>query len=193
VKYRVFAALYEEATAGWVWLASPRLEPHRLVILRNQDLKSHPVIYCEGRSLDENFVAFYNAKPHTRKIDPKNFGDVLVIGDWYRQGLGIPTTKTEVELEVRQPKNPFWPALRAGSQHPDPTVRLANRLGLLGTWLGLVGVVGAVIPFIDAIRQAMKGDCRNVYSTGASLLFILVVGLVCLWGARGVRRLGNST
>src|SRR5579864_6613231 len=138
--YRVFAALYEEATEGWVWFATPPPEPHRLIILRNLDIKSRPIIYCEARLIDENFVKFYNEKPHTRKIDPKNFSDVIVINDWYRRALGIPSTKTEVVLEVRQPKNPFWPALRAGSQHPDPAVRLANRLGLLSTWLGLVGV-----------------------------------------------------
>lgn len=161
MKYRVFAALYEESTSGWVWLATPRVEPHRLVILRNNDPQlNHPIIYCEARSLDDNFITFYNSKPHTKKIDPKNYSDVLVIGDWYRQALGIPGTKLEVDLEVCQLKNPFWPALRAGSQHPDPTVRLANRLGLLGTWLGLVGLAGAIDPFIKAAKEAMEGNAR---------------------------------
>src|SRR5580692_5777958 len=104
MKYRIFAALYEEATNGWVWLAKPQVEPHRLVILRNQGLGSDPIIYCEARTLDDNFVAFYNSKLHTRKIDPKNYSDVLIVGDWYRQALGIPRTRIEADIEVRQPK-----------------------------------------------------------------------------------------
>jgi len=106
--------------------------------------------------------------------------------------LGIPGTKTEVHLDVRQPKNPFWPALKAGSQHPDPTVRLANRLGLLGVWLGLVGVVGSLAPFVAAIREAASGNYQDLYLTGVSLFLVFMAGAVCLWGARGVRRLGNS-
>lgn len=155
-------------------------------------MNSHPTVYCEARLLDDNFVHFYNSKPHTKKIDATNFKDVLVIGDWYRQALGIPRTRMEVAIEVRQPSNPFWPALRAGSQHPDPTVRLANRLGLLGTWLGLVGLAGVIEPSIKAARNAISGNAHNLYSTGGWLLFLIVAGSVFLWGARGVRRPRSS-
>lgn len=193
MKYRIYAALYEEATDGWVWLANPRVEPHRLITLKNQDVPCRPIIYCEARVLDANFAQFYNSKPHTRKIDLKDSSDVLVIGDWYRQALGITGTKTDVDLDVSQPRNPFWSALKAGSQHPDPTVRLANRLGLLSAWLGLLGILGAVDPFVTALKKAITGHGHDVYSAGGWLLFIILAGCVCMWAARGVRRIGNST
>lgn len=180
MKYRAFAALYEEATAGWVWIADPKVAPHRIVVLRNRKPGCHRAIYCEARTLDKNFVQFYNGKPHTAKIDENNYNNVLVVGDWYRQALGITGTQTEVELAVRQPRIPFWSAMRAGSQHRDPTVRLANRLGLLGTWLGLFGLVGAIVPIQNASWHPLN--------LGAGLwLMLCLAGIGCIWGIRGVR------
>jgi hypothetical protein len=190
MKYRIFAALHEEATEGWVWLATPAVETHRLIILRNLDLKSHPTVYCEARSIDDNFLRFYNERKHTSRIELENHGDVLILGDWYRQALGIPATGIEVDIEVRQPKNPFWPALRAGSQHPDTTVRLANRLGLLGVWLGLLGVGSVGAQLLLVVKQLTKGDCAILHSGSTWFsIFILAVGIACVWGARGVRRI----
>jgi hypothetical protein len=191
LRYRIFAALREEATSGWVWLATPRVEAHRLIKVRKpRDKKSPITIYCEGRRLDRNFIDFYNSQPHTHKIDAENCDDVLVVGDWYREALGVPGTKITVDLEIEQQKNPMWAALKAGSQHPDPTVRLANRLGLLGTWLGLLGLAGAIEEFVRSARQALTGDCGSLYAVGGWLL-IFITGLVFGWGARGIRRGGN--
>jgi hypothetical protein len=36
-KYRTFAALYEETTKGWMWIAGKGLEPHRLLELINKE------------------------------------------------------------------------------------------------------------------------------------------------------------
>lgn len=188
MKYKIFAALYEESTSGWVWLANPRVEPHRLISLRSQEIESHPIIYCEARSLDDNFVTYYNSKAHTKKINQCDYQDVLIISDWYRRALSIPQTQTQVDLYVRDQERPFLPALRAGSQHPDPTVRLANRLGLISTWLGLLGIAAAVDPFIKAIKEAAVGDDGALYSSTGWLLFILVISAACFWGLRGVRR-----
>jgi hypothetical protein len=193
MRYRIFAALYEETTAGWVWLATPRIAPHRLITLENEGSESHRIVYCEARSLDENFIALYNSKPHTKKIDPSKYGDVLVVGDWYRQALDISGTQTEADIDVVQQKNPIWPALRAGSQHPDPTVRLANRLGLLGAWLGLVGLEGAIKPFVDAAHQARHGDHQAAIWTGCFLISIIVATFVCGWSWRGVRSSKDSS
>jgi hypothetical protein len=189
MKYRIFAALHEEATEGWVWLATPPTEPHRLIILKNLELKSRPTVYCEARSIDDNFLKFYNDRKHTFRIDEGNYDDVLILGDWYRQALGIPATGVAVDLEVQQPRNPFWPTLRAGSQHPDTTVRLANRLGLLGAWLGLLGLGPVGAEFLHVVGQLTRGNCGILHSAGSWFsLAVLAVGVVCGWGARGVRR-----
>jgi hypothetical protein len=174
MKYKVYAALSEEATEGWVWFAEPAFEPYRLVLLINDDAKRR--VYCECRLLDRNFIEIYNARPHTRKIDLAATRDVLVIGDWYRTALGIRSTGTHANLTILQRRNPFWQALRAGSQHPDPTVGLANRLGVLGLWLGLSGFA---IPIVEhhapnhvSVAEWIVGLC----------------GLIALWACRGVRR-----
>lgn len=188
VKYQIYAALHEEATSGWVWLATPPVQAHRLIKIKTpRDKKLRMTLYCEGRCLDRNFVDFYNSQRRTRKIDAENFGDVLVIGDWYREALRISGTAETVELEIEQQENPMWAALKVGSQHPDPTVRLANRLGLLGTWLGLLGLAGAVEEMVRSARQALAGDRWSLFAVGVWLL-VFITGLVFGWGARGVER-----
>jgi hypothetical protein len=174
MEYETFAALYEEATDGWVWFATPSLEPHRLVRLTHKTNRRK--IYCECRVLDSNFVKLYNERPNTRKIDESNYGSILIINDWYRSALGIPSSHEKVNLEIVQHSSPFWAALRSGSQHPNPTVRLGNRLGVLGTWLGLSGLI------IPIAQEHFKGQV--VWAEGIVILLGFAAVLACL----GVRR-----
>jgi hypothetical protein len=169
MQYKIFAALHEEATAGWVWLATPKLLPHRLITIE----KEHPYrkIFCECRMIDQNFIKLYNERPRTRDIDSAHFEDVLVIGDWYRTALGIVSSSTEVELKVTQPQLSAWTSIKAGTQHADPNVRLANRLGLIGTWLGISGVVFSLV------------TCR-LYAGIA----VLVLGLMTVYVCKGIHR-----
>jgi hypothetical protein len=174
MRYQVYAALHEEATEGWVWFAEPPLESHRLVLLINEDTGRR--VYCECRRLDSNFINLYNARSHTRTINPTMFHDVLVISDWYRTALGIPGTSVPANLTIVQRRNPFWQALRVGSQHPDPTVRLANRLGILGVWLGISGFVIPVVQ-VHWSRQVSYAE-----------LAVGLFAVVAAWACKGVRR-----
>jgi hypothetical protein len=174
MEYKAFAALYEDATEGWVWLATPSLEPHRLIRLINETTKR--TIYCECRVLDSNFVQLYNGKPHTRKINPSDYSHVIIINDWYRSALGISSSHEQVNLKVVQHKNPFWAALRAGSLHPSPSVRLGNRLGVLGTWLG---VSGLLISIAQEHFQSHVSWAEGI---------VILSGIAALVACRGVRR-----
>ena len=174
MEYETFAALHEEETEGWVWIATPIVEPHRLIRVLNEG--THRKVYCECRTLDRNFVKLYNDRPHTRKIDETDFADTLVLNDWYRSALGIGRSHGKVQLQIVQSTNPFWAALRAGSQHPNPGVRLGNRLGMLGTWLGLSGIAFPV-------GEHYLKDCFWL-----TWVFVVSVGAVAAWACRGVRR-----
>jgi hypothetical protein len=169
LNYKIFAALQEETTSGWVWLAKPEFVPHRIIYIRNK--QTHKKIYCECRVLDENFRQVYNDRPRTKELAHADVSHALVIGDWYRAALGIPETGIEVELTIDQPWLSAWPSIKAGTQHPDPNVRLANRLGILGTWLGIVGIVFSI-------------DKLKPYATG----MVALLALLALWTSKGIRR-----
>jgi hypothetical protein len=172
-EYQTFAALYEEATEGWVWIAGEGLEPHRLLQLINKD--NGKKVICECRVLDKNFIQHYNSKEQTRKIDEAGRGDVLVINDWYRSALGISYSGTTANLQILQLQNPIWHALRAGSQHPNPSVRVGNRLGVLGL---LLGFGGFIIPIVQE-------PCKNGAWIGLSLVALVIIGLLA---CKGVKR-----
>jgi hypothetical protein len=173
-EYRIYPALYEEATEGWVWLAGDGLEPHRLLELINKD--NGRKVVCECRILDRNFICRYNNQYPARMIDANDSKDVLVIGDWYRGALGMLHSASAANLKILQLRNPVWQALRVGSQHPNPGVRLGNRLGVLGTWLGFSG-------FVIAIAQ--EHWKTYVWIAEVSLA---ALGIAALLACRGVRR-----
>ena len=66
--------------------------------------------------------------------------NALVIGAWYRAGLGILESKTEVALEVSA-CNSWWGQFKACTGHPQVVVRLAAWLGGIGLALGIVGLI----------------------------------------------------
>jgi hypothetical protein len=106
----------------------------------------------------------------------------MILSDWYRKALDIkPAHKAQLDIESL--KDHFWCALRAGCQHPDPMVRLATRLGVLGTWLGISGLLFALVPAISGENHAILPKLNLV--VGA---FVAVLGGTALWACRGIKR-----
>jgi hypothetical protein len=173
-EFEVFAALYEEATSGWVWLSrtagvNKELKPHRAIWIKHGIRK----VYCECRLLDENLIEFYNSSRRTKKIDPSHYKNVLIIGDWYRSALDLGEPGTRVDLVVDFPKLSAWAILKAGCHHPDPNVRLSTKLGIIGVWLGIAGILYGVFP-------EGKRWIAGCLSFGLLLL--------TLWVGKGIRR-----
>ena len=181
-KYIIRAALHEEANEGWVWqgVLSSRTT---LKISRNINGTTYSV-YCQSRRIDDNFRDRYNQSPDEKsrlekegkvcRIDIQKDRDVdtLVMGEWYRDALGgFGTTSGNnglVELEVAAYDvgwKRWWGPFRAAAHHPDIVVRLGTRLGVIGAWLGLVGVG---IPLLE-----MLFVCAWLKLTIA-LMFVLV-------------------
>jgi hypothetical protein len=144
MRYAIFPALHEESNCGWVWLALPNFKPRSIVIVKNR--ATSRAVYCESRTLDENFRLLYNERPHTRKISEGLHENPIVISDWYREALQIDKELGGgVDLTVEEAKALGWRCVRSTCHHPDPVVRLASRLGMFGLALSVFGATAGLV------------------------------------------------
>ncbi|GAA5072274.1 hypothetical protein [Lysobacter panacisoli] len=132
---RIFAALGDDAHQGWVWLQDPTLPPRCVVKITN--LATRKSVHCEALQMDVSFLQGYNQSPRITINDPASS---LVIGAWYRAGLGGLSTQTDVRLKIVA-KNSWFGQFRACVGHPQVVVRLAAWLGGVGFALGVIGLV----------------------------------------------------
>lgn len=159
--YTIFAALSDEANEGWVWFGCPSLPARTIVKVHCP--KTCRTVFCESRKIDSNFQKHYNDQEHTRKI--QNPCESLVISEWYRDALGGFLTKESIELDITPVHIPAWSGIRASCHHPEIAVRVGTRLGVLGAWLGLVGLSAALLD--------LKSTCGVL-----SLIAVALVGAI---------------
>lgn len=134
-------ALSEEANSGWIWITGRSVELSSRGIVRISNPIHRGAVYAEARIIDRNFCCQYNDNPGRYTIDTDH--DTVVMGDWYRDSVGVGTsgaTNKPYELVIKRPPFVWWGALKVGCHHPDPIVRISTRLGMLGVWLGILGV-----------------------------------------------------
>jgi hypothetical protein len=136
---KVFAALREDVQQNWVWLQDSSLPPRCPVKITNRS--GGRSIFCEALQIDRNFLDFYNQGSRMRITDPANS---IVIGAWFRAGLGGIATKADADLSVR-PYNSWYGRFMACVDHPQTVVRVAAWLGLISVVLGVVGVALGVV------------------------------------------------
>lgn len=201
--YSVFSALHEETDKGWVWALLEEAEGFRsrMTIKISHAGRS---VYCEYRTIDTNFVKRYDCSDHTKCMYFKNkeeakhesvndltsLREVIVISDWYRKALGDfgTTWKTgeRQKLAISKPRCALWADLRAACQHPEPGVRVATRVAILGTWLGVTALLPALVE-IESVKSYLLAHCvrqPESYALALSLLF----GICCFFAGRGVSR-----
>jgi hypothetical protein len=169
--YTIFAALSDETNERWVWFRCPPF-PTRTIVKVHYP-KTGRTIFCESRKIDPNFLEQYNGKEHTLKI--QNECEALVISKWYRNALGGFETKGKVDLEITQSKCRTWGSLRASCNHPDISVRVGTRLGVLGTWLGFVGLAAALF------------DLKSYYGASSLVVLAVVGGIIGYLVCRGAK------
>jgi hypothetical protein len=203
--YKVYASLYEDTDKGWVWAPLGKDFQSRTTIrITRKSAGRSWAVYCEYREIDANLVKMYDAAENTERIyfnskstaqtakrkdiDLGNLGNVAVISDWYRRALGgFDTFKRSGALQslsFDQPHWAWWRDLRAACQHPEPGVRVATRVAILGTWLGVTGLLFAVS---DPLGSWLAAHCvprPTLVVPSLSLLF----ALVCAFAAKGIRR-----
>lgn len=209
VTCRPFAALHEDTDKGWVWMFLDKDEGFysRMTIKISTDDGS---VYCEYRVFDENFVRRYDASDdttsmyfatrvsdhakqkeaaqdavrHRQDVDLKLIHDVMVISGWYRRALGYPTVGHPHTFTITKPLFSMWADLRASCQHPEPGVRIATRVGLLGAWLGVAAFLPAVVE-MSSVKTWLEPCLPNA----PLIAWILVVcfGLACIFAGRGIK------
>jgi hypothetical protein len=203
--YRTFGALHEDTDKGWVWLLlgeTTGLSSRMTIRISRPEAKRS--IYCEYRALDDNFVRTYDTSEDTTSIyftnkqnaprrdiliDLSSLGDVIVLSDWYRKGLGGFNTTArsggKQKLNICKPWFPLWADLRAACQHPEPGVRVTTRVAILGTWLGVTALVPAIVE-VEPFKNYLECHIHHpaMYALGLCVLF----GFVCLFAARGFKR-----
>jgi hypothetical protein len=176
--YTIYAALGEEDKEGWVWIQHPKFPSFTPIEIYNPETRQS--VCCESRHIDSNFLRKYNEHP---RIEINNPPKALVISDWYRNALGgFDTTHhsgNDMRLEIKKLHFLGWRQVRCACHHPDAIARIGTRLGVVGVWLGIIGLTPAILEFFD-VENLLK--LRIVIATA-------VVGMVAAWLAcRGIRR-----
>jgi hypothetical protein len=174
--YTIYAALSDEANEGWIWFSCPPIRTRTIVKVYHP--KNNRAIFCVSRNIDPNFRTQYNDRQHTLNI--QNSCEALVISQWYRDALGdFETKKGQVELEITPARIWGWRSIRACCHHPEIAVRVGTRLGVLGAWLGIIGLAAALLNMAD-----IKGSLGVIILITLAALGGVVGSIVC----RGVKR-----
>jgi hypothetical protein len=171
--YFVYGAQHDESDKGWVWSKKEGTLTRTIVLLKNREKKRS--VYCEYSELDHSFVNQYNDEykkfdpQYSLPTNPERWKDIIIIGAWYRDALGHIKQQSTIELDVAKPLLSSWAGLRAACQHPDPGVRVATRLAVIGTWLGVIGLLFAVLP---SLHLSM---CEGAGISAALLILALII------------------
>lgn len=136
---KIYAARDEDIHEGWVWIQRQTLPPR--VVVRITNPANRMAVYCEAMQIDENFLRLYNqpVRPSITQVQ-----DALVIGAWYRAGLGGLSPQSDVPLEIER-FDSWIGRFRACIGHPQVVVRLGAWLGGLGFVLGLLGLALGIL------------------------------------------------
>ena len=135
VTINIRPTIAEESLEGWVWTNESSIQTRGFVIIENPENRRSIKTFC--RTIDHNFQALYNERPHTINIDITS-ETFLIINEFYRNQLGIMRTGTVI-LNIK--KATWWQILtKSHWTHPNPTVQFANRLTLIAFILGLVAL-----------------------------------------------------
>lgn len=132
---KIFAAREEDAHQGWVWLQLPEFPARCVVRITNPANRMR--VYCEALQIDKNFLYKYNQSSRFSIAEPSIS---LVIGAWFRAGLGGIDTQSELPLEIVK-CNSWRGKFLACTHHPQIVVRLAAWLSGVGLVLGLMGIL----------------------------------------------------
>ena len=155
----------------------------------------------------------YDARPRTTKIGHLGTKEIprhiLVISEWYRDALGGFQTSAHrngerTSIQVRKLRILGLRNLRVAAHHPDFAVRIGLALGLLGTWLAIVGIASWVLDHLPEETIVAWVLCHLPEGTiparvlddlpaKTDMVFFLapiaiVAGLICWWPYRGPRQ-----
>lgn len=139
-EYSIKASTVEDALENWVWTNDETANG----FIRINNPKNNKSITVFKRTIDENFINFYNSK-RTKNITDL-YKPLIVINEYYRKELGIEKNKT-YKLNINEASN-FEKYFNSNWKHPNPTVSLPYKISIISLFLGLISIILGVMSLI---------------------------------------------
>ena len=136
-KYLVKPSTIEDSLENWVWI-NDKTKNDFIKILNTKSKKS-VIVY--KRTIDDNFINFYNSK---KTVNIMDLGlPTIVINEYYRNVLSI-EKNCLYELEIRKASF-FEKFFNSNWTHPNPTVSLSYKLSIVSLILGVLLSIVSII------------------------------------------------
>jgi hypothetical protein len=139
-KYLIKVSTNEDALENWVWINNEYRNTH-IKILNPINKKS---IVVFKRTIDSNFIHFYNSKLKTIDIDSNELN--LIINEFYRNELDIQENE-KIELIIEDAKF-LNILLNSNWKHPNPLISSLNKITIVSLFLGCVSIILGIISII---------------------------------------------
>lgn len=139
-EYSIKASTVEDALENWVWTNDETING----FIRINNPENNKSITVFKRTIDENFINFYNAKKTINITDPDQ--PLIVINEHYRNELGLVKNKV-CKLNI-QKASFFEKYFNSNWKHPNPTVSLPYKISIFSLFLGLISIILGVMSLI---------------------------------------------
>lgn len=140
--YLIKASTVEDALENWVWINDD--SKNRFIKIYNPKSKKYIIVF--KRTIDDNFIDFYNSKKTKKIIDIK--ASTIVMNEYYRNILDIDKNEN-CKLEIKT-ANFCNKVFNSNWAHPNPSVSFSYKLSLISLILGvLLGVSSIIIGIIS--------------------------------------------
>ena len=143
-EYSIKASTVEDALENWVWTNDETANG----FIRINNPTNNKSITVFKRTIDENFIKFYNSK-RTKNITD-NEKPLIVINEHYRNDLGIEQNKV-YKLKIK--KAGFIDIhINSNWKHPNHTVSQSYKTSIISLFislfLGLISIILGVMSLI---------------------------------------------
>lgn len=140
--YLIKASTVEDALENWVWINDD--SKNGFIKIYNPKSKKYIIVF--KRTIDNNFIDFYNSKNTISITDIK--AHKIVMNEYYRKKLHLEKNISySLELSKTNLVNRF---LNSNWSHPNPSVSLSYKLSFISLFLGvLLSVVSIILGIVS--------------------------------------------
>ena len=143
-EYNIKASTVEDALENWVWTNDETANG----FIRINNPENNKSITVFKRTIEDNFISFYNSKNTIKITDPDK--PLIVINEHYRNELGLVKNKV-CKLNIK--KAGFIDIhINSNWKHPNHTVSQSYKISIISLFislfLGLISIILGVISLI---------------------------------------------
>lgn len=142
--YSIKASTIEDALENWVWTNDETVNG----FIRINNPENNKSITVFKRTIDDNFISFYNSK---KTINITNSDKPLIVmNEYYRLQLEIDKNK-DCKLEIKKASF-FDKYFNSNWKHPNPSVSLSYKISFISLFislfLGFISIALGIIPLL---------------------------------------------